>query len=291
MINETLIRSFLTLARTRSVTEAARELYLSQQAVSKHLARLEEDLDCTLFLRERGGMALTAVGELYYDAFSKMEATLAAAREQAGRLHADAANRLVIGQMDLLNVYRLFKPLYQGFSTENPDVHLVYRSGSEWATTRQLREGRVDVLFTFLEGLPDSDEFDHLALEDLREVLVAAADHPLVATATSYLDFQDEPVFYTPEPGNAQNPEGRLARLGISPDRFIETDGILSSCSAVEMGQGVTFMTDYCRLLDSENFRTYPTDQTSTLAAVWLRRRQDSPLRRFVDFMARRAKM
>ena len=42
MISETLVRSFLTLARTKNVTEAARQLYLSQQAVSKHLARLEE---------------------------------------------------------------------------------------------------------------------------------------------------------------------------------------------------------------------------------------------------------
>ena len=44
VLNEALVRSFLTLARTRNVTEAARQLYMSQQGVSKHLARLEEDL-------------------------------------------------------------------------------------------------------------------------------------------------------------------------------------------------------------------------------------------------------
>ena len=87
MISETLVRSFLTLARTKNVTEAARQLYLSQQAVSKHLARLEEDLDCILFRRERGGMVLTDEGEIYYEAFSHMEDTLTAARECGHAAH------------------------------------------------------------------------------------------------------------------------------------------------------------------------------------------------------------
>ena len=290
MISETLMRSFLTLARTKNVTEAARQLYLSQQAVSKHLARLEEDLDCILFRRERGGMVLTDEGEIYYEAFSHMEDTLTAAREKADRLRTDAASRLVVGQLDLLNVYRLFKPLYREFSAANPDVRLIYRSTSDWATARQLQEGRVDVVFLFLEGLPESNEFDYLVMEELREVLVVAADHPLAATAKSYQDFKDDPVFYTPEPGDGRGREDRMERLGITADRLVESDGILSSCSAVEMGQGVTFMTEYCRLLDSENFLTFPTDQPATLVMAWLRGSKKPALRRFVDFVAGRAK-
>lgn len=289
MISESLARSFLTLARTKNVTEAARELYLSQQAVSKHLARLEEDLNCTLFRRERGGMSLTDVGQVYFDAFSQMEQTLAEARRKADRMRTDTDNRLVIGQLDLLNVYRLFKPVYQEFSSENPDIRMIYRNGSDGATAQQLREGEMDVLFLFLDGLPESDEFDYLVIDELWEVLVAAADHPLAATAKSYLDFRDEPVFYTPEPGNGRCRESWMEQLGVSADRLIETDGLLSSCSAVEMGQGVTFMTEYCRLLDSENFCTFPTGKKSTLVAAWLRSRRNPALRRFVEFMARRA--
>ena len=65
MVNETTVKSFLMLVRVGSFTEAARQLYLSQQAVSKQVAKLEQDLNCTLLSRERGKLVLTDVGKIY----------------------------------------------------------------------------------------------------------------------------------------------------------------------------------------------------------------------------------
>lgn len=288
MINEALIRSFLTLARTRNVTEAARRLYLSQQAVSKHLARLEEDLGCVLFTRERGSMALTEQGTLYFKTFSQMEETLSAAREQADRMTSADKNRLVISHLDLLNIYRIFKPIYQEFMEQNPDVRLVYRSTSEWATPEQLLEGRVDLVFTFLQELPALPELDYIVVEQLQELLVVTADHPLATDGACYSDFRDEPVFYTPEASSGSSMDARMQKLGFPTDRLVETDSILSSCSAVEMGQGVTFMTEYCRLLDGHSFRTYPTGQPAILVMAFLKTSRKPALRRFVDFVAER---
>ena len=53
MVNETTVKSFLTLVRVGSFTEAAKQLFLSQQAVSKQVAKLEQDLECTLLSRAR----------------------------------------------------------------------------------------------------------------------------------------------------------------------------------------------------------------------------------------------
>ena len=289
VLNEALVRSFLTLARTRNVTEAARQLYMSQQGVSKHLARLEEDLGCILFSRERGGMTLTGQGEVYFEAFSQIEGLLSAARDRADRMGHAEDDRLVISHLDLLDVSRIFKPIYRDFLAVDPEVRMVYKSGSDWASAERLEEGSVDVAFTFLESLEGCDRLDHLVVEQLQEVLVVAADHPLTATARSYLDFQDEPVFYTPEQkGGSRGKDDRMEALGISPDRLVETNGILSSCSAVEMGQGVTFLTEYCRLLDSGSFRTYPTDEPATLVMAWRRDSQKPVLRRFIRFVAER---
>ena len=280
----------MTLARTGSVTEAARRLYLSQQGVSKHLARLEEDLGCELFRRERGSMVLTGQGQVYFEAFTQVEETLNAARERAARLGSEAGNRLVISHLDLLNVSRIFKPIYREFLQAAPEVRLVYQNGSDWASPERLEEGSVDVAFTFLESLEDRPRLDHLVVEQLQEVLVVAADHPLTATAESYLDFRDEPVFYTPEQGGGRGKEDRMEALDIPPDRLVETNGILSSCAAVEMGQGVTFMTEYCRLLDSGSFRTYPTGIPATLVMAWDRENEKPALRRFIRFVAERGR-
>ena len=44
MINELSIKCFLTLCETLNFTETARVLYMTQQSVSKYIAKLEEDL-------------------------------------------------------------------------------------------------------------------------------------------------------------------------------------------------------------------------------------------------------
>ena len=70
VLNEALVRSFLTLARTRNVTEAARQLYMSQQGVSKHIAKVEEEMGFPLFIRSHRSVSLTAEGERCYEIFS-----------------------------------------------------------------------------------------------------------------------------------------------------------------------------------------------------------------------------
>ena len=49
MINETAIKCFLSLTNTLSFTETAKEMYMTQQSVSKYIARLEEELGFRLF--------------------------------------------------------------------------------------------------------------------------------------------------------------------------------------------------------------------------------------------------
>ena len=49
-------------------------------------------------------------------------------------------------------------------------------------------------------------------------------------------------------------------------------------------------MTEYCRLLDSGSFRTYPTDKPATLVMAWRKDGQKPALRRFIQFVAERVK-
>ena len=60
-----LLSAFEAAARTGSVTAAARELQLTQSAVSRQIRLLEEQLGADLFLRERQTIRLTLAGESY----------------------------------------------------------------------------------------------------------------------------------------------------------------------------------------------------------------------------------
>ncbi|WP_433994760.1 LysR family transcriptional regulator [Bradyrhizobium canariense] len=60
-----LLSAFEAAARTGSVTLAARELSLTQSAVSRQITLLEEQLDVELFARDRRTIRLTTAGEVY----------------------------------------------------------------------------------------------------------------------------------------------------------------------------------------------------------------------------------
>ena len=63
MMNEQKIRVFLSLANTLNFTETANELFITQQAVSKHISQMEEHLGFRLFVRSTHNVQLTPAGE------------------------------------------------------------------------------------------------------------------------------------------------------------------------------------------------------------------------------------
>ena len=81
-MNDVMIRSFLTLANTRNFTEAAHQLYFTQQALSKQIAKMEQELNCMLFLRERNNITLTHEGNIYFEAMSQMDKLMTKAKTE-----------------------------------------------------------------------------------------------------------------------------------------------------------------------------------------------------------------
>src|SRR5512132_3982386 len=74
---EARLRAFAAIARRGSVSAAAKELYVSQPAVSKHLASLEAETGRSLVTRGREGAALTPAGQVLADFVLRAEALLA----------------------------------------------------------------------------------------------------------------------------------------------------------------------------------------------------------------------
>lgn len=266
MVNEAAVKSFLTVVRVGSFTEAARRLYLSQQAVSKHVAKLEQDLDCTLIRRDRRRLSLTEAGEIYYKAFTQMETVLTQARQEAGKRSAGWSNTLVLGQPELLDLQQVCHGLLRSFQKQNPQVQMSYRSAVSWRVLEWLERREIDVAFAFGNELQGRDWIEYVVIDQIPEMLVVSAEHPKATDSATYLDFRDEPVFFSPTPELSEADfRLRMEAIGFPTDKLVATDNMLSSCAAVEQMQGVDFLLECCRMLDSSSFRTYPNHQSATL--------------------------
>ena len=65
--NLSLYHIFYTVSRTGNISTAAKELYISQPAISRAIKKLESNLDTTLFKRSSRGVTLTPDGQILYE--------------------------------------------------------------------------------------------------------------------------------------------------------------------------------------------------------------------------------
>ncbi|WP_460417579.1 LysR family transcriptional regulator [Pseudomonas sp. microsymbiont 2] len=143
----TALQCFEAAARHLSFTRAAEELHLTQSAVSKQVAQLEEMLRHHLFLRIRRRLQLTPAGSLYLAEVNKI------------LTQVDMSSRYVLSygsQTEVLKVatqpsfgVRWLIPHLKGFGKRHPNIHLDIRNEME---PFSLLQGSADVVFFYGQG-------------------------------------------------------------------------------------------------------------------------------------------
>jgi len=170
------LRVFAAVARTLHYTRAARELGLSQPAVSARIACLEKDLGTRLLRRAGRGMALTPAGEVLSLEAGKVLARLDAARQAVEEVKGMLRGRLRIGASTTPGIYLVPRAAAR-FAKRHPGVALDVRVDNTLGVEEAVLRGELHV------GVVGG----HLARQELRTeplcedelVVFAAPDHPL----------------------------------------------------------------------------------------------------------------
>ena len=114
---------FTKVVETRSFTGAAEQLGLPKSTVSRKLAQLEERLGVRLVQRTTRKLALTEIGEAYYERAARIVADLAAAEQVVTDMQATPRGRLrMTAPIDLSSQY--LGTIISAFSTLHPDVNV-----------------------------------------------------------------------------------------------------------------------------------------------------------------------
>jgi predicted ATPase/DNA-binding transcriptional LysR family regulator len=141
---EARLRAFAAIARCGSISRAAEELYVSQPAVSKHLASLERELDRQLVTRGREGASLTPAGQVLADYVLRAEALLA----NAGRALAAGAEAgtgtLSIAASGIPGTY-LLPELLATFASGRPGLELEFEVTTSAGALELVRAHRAEL--------------------------------------------------------------------------------------------------------------------------------------------------
>ncbi|MFE6749687.1 LysR family transcriptional regulator [Kitasatospora purpeofusca] len=173
------LRTFVTVARLGSFSEAARELGYTQSAVSQQIAALEADLGTAVLHRRPVGP--TGAGERLLEHAGALLLRIDAARADIARLAGAASARLVVGATPLAVGAELGRALAE-VRRACPVLDLTVRVVAQDVLPAEVATGAVDLALVDGPAAPS----DPLPLPDVGPLAtVAVAEQPLVVALPS----------------------------------------------------------------------------------------------------------
>lgn len=160
-------RIFNSVAKLGSISGAAKELYISQPAISKAIAKLEQDLSVSLFIRGSRGVKLTEEGAQLYEHTKAAFETLKEGEELMKRNKSLGVGHIRIGVSTTLCKYLLL-PYLKEFVANHPHIRFTIQCQSTFQTLELLEEGKLDLgLIGKPEPRKDLDFYSVGTIEDV----------------------------------------------------------------------------------------------------------------------------
>lgn len=188
------LRSFVVLAEELNFTRAAQRVYLTQQALSAQIRRLERLIGAELLTRTTRQVGLTEAGEALLPHARAVLAAVEQARTDVRRVARDPA-RLRLG-LTPGAAAELTTPILAEFAAMKPAIELEVREFSFRDPSAGLRAGAVDTAFVRVPL--GTTGLQHVPLFTEPRVVALSASHALAhAPSVTLDDIRDEPLIAT----------------------------------------------------------------------------------------------
>jgi LysR family transcriptional regulator, hydrogen peroxide-inducible genes activator len=286
------LETFLKVAETRSFAETARQLGVSQPAVSQVIARLEALYGGDLFVRRRGApVSMTPIGRailptaklLLFTVDQQIERALATAQSLSGCLAVGFHPGLAFGPL---------ATAIADFHETRPDVQLRFVEASPGELHRQLNERTIDIAFSAF--LPDLSNTPNTQERLWDEPLVVAFrdDHSLAGQAgVSWSDLSGISIILRSHQGDLMAYRAVAARMGDRPfDCTLHDVSRSALIELVRVGIGATIIFASAAV-PREGITFVPIEDklsTTAVEAIWATEDRNPLRHRLLTFVQKR---
>jgi len=173
------LHAFVTVAETRSFSEAALRLHLTQPAISKRIAQLETSLNCQLFDRIGRQTSLTEAGQALLPRAQRILFEMEDMRRELSNLSGEVGGTLKIGTSHHIGLHRL-PPVLKTFSRSFPQVNLDIQFIDSEMAFDLLMQGQLELGIVTLPPEPHATLQTMTVWNDPLAFMVSV-EHPLAA--------------------------------------------------------------------------------------------------------------
>lgn len=277
MLNLYKLKYVVTVAEEKSITKAAKKLYISQPSLSLSIHAIEDSLGTELFIRGKNSVTLTPAGQAYVE-WAKV--TLESAKQLEAKLNkiqAGSKRQLDIGASWQRSAALLPESISR-FYDRTKDCNIKIHEDVSANLSSALQADRLDIIIS----LPHADTTLYRSVPLFQErFLLAASDQVDIPCARAepyaYVDKSaiiGQPVIMLQE----QQYLGKVMRnllLGLNyiPEKSTECTNIETVHSLVSQNMGVTLLPDvsvFLRRIENVNYYMFNDPTLScTVAAVY----------------------
>lgn len=170
-----LYRVFKEVAETGNISLAAKNLYISQSAVSQSIKQLETALQARLFSRSPRGVTLTSEGQMLYEYVRSALSLLSTGEDKLSQAQQLLLGTLTIGASDTVTSLFL-TPYLETFHRKHPGIRLKIVSGRSAKVLSLLKSGVVDIAFA--SSPSDKSNLLDFPCFETHSVFVAGSGYP-----------------------------------------------------------------------------------------------------------------
>lgn len=267
---------FLAVADHLNFTAAAKSLYVSQPALSKQIAMLEEELGVKLFLRSSREVALTEAGKQFKEDLLRIHEEIFVAKERAIQIGKNSDQNIRIGCFDGKMCSDFLPGIYQKIREIQPQMKIHLRQGGFEENKHALDRDEIDLLITLEKdiSMDDIKTYRTHRIIPRKGVIVYSKDSDLgKKTEISIEDFERTPLLIVKKEEASLLYERTLSDLDknhIHPAEIITLKNSLTLFTHLQLGSGYAVMSD--RLVQENSFlRTFELKENmdTWVVAVW----------------------
>lgn len=173
------LQAFVAIAESGSFSGAGERLHLTQPAISKRIALLEDQVNAKLFDRVGRQVVLTQAGNLLLNKATNILNEVTATKRAIADLRGEVTGKLSIATSHHLGLHYL-PPYLRKFSTSYPGVKLDLHFLDSEHAYNEILQGRFDIAIITL-ALEQDARVNSKTLWSDQLQFVAAPNHPLAA--------------------------------------------------------------------------------------------------------------
>mgnify|MGYP001384014115 CR=1 FL=1 len=216
-----LYKIFLEVAKSGSFSKGAKNLYMTQPAVSQAINQLERTLKVRLFTRTARGVVLTNEGQLLFEYINSAMNLIKAGEEKLAESKNLLAGVLRVGVGDTISRYYLL-PYLERFHNEYPNIKLKIINRTTLEICDLLKTGKIDIGIC---NLPVKDSaLNVIKLLDIQDIFVCGEKYKhLTSTKLAFSQLAELPLILLEDKSNSrQYVEKFILSKGVKIEPEIE---------------------------------------------------------------------